>query len=442
MAEAEVLSRAPMYSPSEHFEPGLKILSNDAFETAKRQPVVRNDASDSTDYSPADKSNPDLEASHNDASEMTKRQKWQERVRGDASDSTDYSTAAALVDKRKAAYQAESHLNSQTNTKEAGPWPSRSQLPLLMSWWPEPEIRLFQATTRNTTSTNTMAITGNTRLKPTSKHPSILKQLENRVEGFLFGVPRPGASKESYNGLWIAENPNAGVKASAPIPHSSPEISDTLYHVVLTSSHLEHDVNSVVQAVRICGTYSSLPTAKAFAHRCLFDAGYEQEWFTTFKTQHGGELVDRKEGIIVDAIGPGGEEFTVTIVKISNVFELKASAGHRVETPLYHVVQTVVHFREDESGQTRDTRIMGSYPRYDEARKVAHSVLLWWEKDIDTNTYAEYEEAGPGELDCGYGENVVVHAVGQNGENFLVSVLKGQGLEAERVMGAASAMRA
>jgi hypothetical protein len=30
----------------------------------------------------------------------------------------------------------------------------------------------------------------------------------------------------------------------------------------------------------------------------------------------------------------------------------------------------------------------------------------------------------PRELDCGYGENVVVHAVGQNGENYLVSVLK------------------
>ena len=67
--------------------------------------------------------------------------------------------------------------------------------------------------------------------------------------------------------------------------------------------------------------------------------------------------------------------------------------------------------------------------------------MLWWDDGISRNTYAQYHEAGPGELDCGYGENVMVHAIGQNGENFVVSVLRGCAMESERVSEAARAMR-
>jgi len=53
----------------------------------------------------------------------------------------------------------------------------------------------------------------------------------------------------------------------------------------------------------------------------------------------------------------------------------------------------------------------------------------------------QYEKADQGELDCGYGENAVVHAVGENGSHYLVSILKGEELEAERVSETGLAMR-
>ena len=66
--------------------------------------------------------------------------------------------------------------------------------------------------------------------------------------------------------------------------------------------------------------------------------------------------------------------------------------------------------------------------------------ITWLEEVIDRDIYAQYEEAAPGELDCGSGENVVVHVVGDNGSNYLVSILKSEELEAEKVSEAASAM--
>ena len=104
-------------------------------------------------------------------------------------------------------------------------------------------------------------------------------------------------------------------------------------------------------------------------------------------------------------------------------------------------MQTIVHYRDDESGQTRNTSIQGSFLTYGPGREIAHSLFLWFEEGFDKDTYLQHEEAKPAELDCGYGENVVVHAVGQNEENFLVSVLAGQEMETERVAEAVANMR-
>lgn len=288
--------------------------------------------------------------------------------------------------------------------------------PSLMSWWPMPETSGYSQAFKNEETPPK---------KAEKKEDSLFRRLEHRLGGLVFGA----GEHQHSNGKMQP----SGTKDIAE--------ANSLFNVVLTLTHMQKDVDMNLQGVRICGTYDSLPAAKGFAHRCLFDAGYEQEWFTTFETQHEGILIDHKQNEIVRAIGPGGEEFIVNISTIPNVFELKSNDAGRVETPLYHVVQTIVHYRADESGQTRETTIQGSFKTFEEARKVALSTLLWWEDGISRNTYAQYDEAGPGELDCGYGENVLVHAIGQNGENFVVSVLKGDAMEAERVSEAAGAMR-
>jgi len=277
-----------------------------------------------------------------------------------------------------------------------------------------------------------------TRPKP-QRQPSIFKKLESRLVGFVHGHHNKTASP---GGDTDTEIRHALSKAPKPLLLHSNE-SNSLFHVILTTSHLEKDVNSQIQGVRICGTFDSLPAAKAFAHRCLFDQGYEQDWFTTFRTQHDLQLVDHKEDKIVEATGPAGEVFTVNISTVPNSFGLKSKGdGKGITVPLFHVVQTIVHYEADESGQTRDTTIQGSYTSYERAREVAHKLLLWFEDGIDKSTYVQYEEAAEGETDCGYGENVIVHAVGEQGSNYLVSILKGEELESVRVAEAAEIMRA
>jgi hypothetical protein len=60
-------------------------------------------------------------------------------------------------------------------------------------------------------------------------------------------------------------------------------------------------------------------------------------------------------------------------------------------------------------------------------------LLLSEEDGINTSSYQEYIEAGAGERDCEFGENVVVHAIGSNEENYFVSIVTDQELESVRL---------
>jgi len=221
---------------------------------------------------------------------------------------------------------------------------------------------------------------------------------------------------------------------------------DNLYHVLFTVSHIQKDVNSEIEKVRVCGTFTTLKAAKDAAHKTLFDAGYEKEWFTEFDTNqeefitHG---IKRRTGLCVLAKAPDGTIFRVSVATTPNDQHFQGSADdHKVHFDLYHIIQTNVLYSEDDSGEARETNVEGSFTSYEQARKFASQILLVPEDGVTKDSFAEYDEAEPNEKDCGYGENVVVHAVGQNGENILVSVLKGQEMEAVRLAEAAMRMRA
>ena len=64
---------------------------------------------------------------------------------------------------------------------------------------------------------------------------------------------------------------------------------------------------------------------------------------------------------------------------------------------------------------------------------AVHGMLLSPENGISKESFAYYCEAGPDESDCGYGENVIVHATSDYGMNYLVIVIKSQELEAVTV---------
>lgn len=303
-----------------------------------------------------------------------------------------------------------------------------------MSWWPAPdqdsniEMDLFGKMEDEQFSSVKQGEAGD-------QDESILGRVEDGVWRLLFGAPKHEVAKKNSEGTNV-ENSTAAAAVS-----DSAVAPENVYHIVLTSSHFKKDVNSTVQGVRVCGSYTSLPAAKDAAHRALFDAGYEREWFTNFESQHGSDDISQQKGVVVQAVGPDGEIFTVSIDITPNLFHLQANDEGKIASPLYHVVQTVVYYIDDSSGQKRDTSIQGSFLTYDEARKAALSVLLSEEDGVGKDSYAEYDEAAPDELDCGYGENVIVHAAGQTGDNFLVSVLKSHELESVRIMDAARNMR-
>ncbi|KFY96036.1 hypothetical protein V500_02598 [Pseudogymnoascus sp. VKM F-4518 (FW-2643)] len=205
---------------------------------------------------------------------------------------------------------------------------------------------------------------------------------------------------------------------------------ENLYHIVLTTSHIQKDPNSVIEKIRIAGTYRTPETAKAAAHSCLFDAGYEREWFSQYEVDPAAlesYRIHQRLGLVVLAVASDGTTFRVSISTTPNIDHLTTDhEDGRIATDLYYVVQTNIDYANGDEGQRRDINIEGIFTTNDKAQAFAQSVLLSEEDGITKESFAEYNEASDNEGDCGFEENVVIHAVGINGENYLISVIKGQ----------------
>ncbi|KAJ5453916.1 uncharacterized protein N7458_004872 [Penicillium daleae] len=176
---------------------------------------------------------------------------------------------------------------------------------------------------------------------------------------------------------------------------------------------------------------------KDAAHRGLFDSGYEREWFSTFETKpEAMEELAASEGtgLAVYAVAWDGTKFRLRVSTSPNDLELTTdSKDGRVVIPLYYVVQTNVPYCTHERKPTHDTHIEEVFKSYIDARKFASTLLLSEKDRIKASSYQEYTEADINERDCELGENVVVHAVGGNEENYFVSVVTGQELESVRL---------
>jgi hypothetical protein len=237
-----------------------------------------------------------------------------------------------------------------------------------------------------------------------------------------------------------------------PIPELSPQ---DLYHILSIRSHIEHDPQSEVQKVCVCGTFTSLAAAKAAAHRTLFDASYERDWFRVFdaKPDHlaangDGDEWTHGDGVIVYAVAPGGEIFIVQIsttadsVGVGDGTTVTVKDG-RVQKELYYLVQTIIFYDLDASGDKRETSVQGVFDTYAAARRAAETFLIDEEEGLSKREWPQYDELKAGEVEGEYGPNVIVHAIGFNGQNVMLSVLKGQPVEkGEDIMEAAMRIRA
>lgn len=245
----------------------------------------------------------------------------------------------------------------------------------------------------------------------------------------------------------------------APLKQPGSDL-ENLYHVVLISSNIKHDPTPEIQHVRVCGTFTSLKAAKAVAHSCLFDLGYEREWFSKFDTHHashadasaaanGDTAWPYRDGVIVHAVAPDGDTFEVRIDTTLNSHGWREDEDDETKpgttpmpTPLYYVLQTTIFYEKDAGGLGRESNVVEACDTEQQARMMAQRLLTPGGKaDAQSGDWELYETLPASENDWEHGENVVVHAVGKGGENILMSVLKEQELEPVRVGRAAARMR-
>jgi hypothetical protein len=197
--------------------------------------------------------------------------------------------------------------------------------------------------------------------------------------------------------------------------------ADMLYHVVRTITDIPNDPKGASQAVAIRGTFTELAAAKAAAKTALVDEGYETGLFDVYNVKDGSGTWNHPDALVVFAQVTDGETLTVAIETTPNAAGLAGNKEGKAEGALFHIVQTTIHYNLDRSGGKRETSIEGTFKDFEEAKEKALLVLL--DEDVEKKDYVEWDEFTDQE-DWAFGEDVVVHAVGVAGENYLVAVMK------------------
>jgi hypothetical protein len=197
---------------------------------------------------------------------------------------------------------------------------------------------------------------------------------------------------------------------------------DLLYHIKCEIIDYHEDKSGATRTTNIHGTYTSLPAAKAAARASLKTAGYLPSDFEVYEEKTDPETWKYSDGVFVYAKAPAGQEFRVRLDVKPNVLGLKANNGDAVEEHLHYVLQTIIDYSKDRTGGIQTTEIEGVYLGRKEANHAAYNVLLDEAEGVTKESFAEYERRDEWKDDWPYGEDVMVHAVGKNGENFKVEV--------------------
>jgi len=197
--------------------------------------------------------------------------------------------------------------------------------------------------------------------------------------------------------------------------------SEMLYHIKRAITNITNDPKGATQSVAIRGTYTDLAAAKAAARTALLDEGYEKAMFEVYDVKDGSGTWNHPDALVVFAKVTDGETLTVALETTPNDAGLEGNAEEKVEGPLFHVLQTTIHYNLDRSGGKRETSLEGSFKGYEEAKEKALKSLL--DEDVTRKDFAEYDEFS-GQDDWAFGEDVLVHAVAVGGENYLVAVVK------------------
>jgi hypothetical protein len=197
---------------------------------------------------------------------------------------------------------------------------------------------------------------------------------------------------------------------------------DLLYHVVCEVIDYHKDKSGATRTTEVFGTYTSLLAAKSAARSCLKMLGYLPEEFSTYREKINPETWSYGDGVFIYAKAPAGQEFSVRVDTKPNENGFKGTEHGKVEGHLCYVLQTKIDYNDDRIGGKQTTEVEGVYRIRKDALDAAYTVLLDDAEGITKESFAEYDEQDMKNNDWPYGEEILVHAVGQNGDNFLVAV--------------------
>ena len=86
----------------------------------------------------------------------------------------------------------------------------------------------------------------------------------------------------------------------------------------------------------------------------------------------------------------------------------------------FAVLQTTINYNNDRIGGIQTTEVEGVYPTRKAAVDAAKSALL--DEEVTEESFAEYDVKDAEKNEWPYGDDVLIHAVAETGENFKISV--------------------
>lgn len=237
----------------------------------------------------------------------------------------------------------------------------------------------------------------------------------------------------------------------SPPPKPTPTISPYLYHTTLTSITSNPSTQGTTLTTYVLGTHTTLSAAHPFSLSALPRLGYHSSDFSAYHTQpdhtpssswkYGPSVTVYTAPLATKASSGSGSDtppphFIISIARTPNSLSLAENAAdHTVLLPrtsspspreLHYVLHTKTDYRNIGDGSEpppplgqdgyQAVDVEGCYTSRGDALKAAKGVL----KGMEGRT--QFDEQGKGEGYWPFGEDTVVHAVGDMGEMYAVSV--------------------
>ncbi|RSL81334.1 hypothetical protein CDV31_017045 [Fusarium ambrosium] len=196
--------------------------------------------------------------------------------------------------------------------------------------------------------------------------------------------------------------------------------SDLLYHTTLTVIDYREDPSGAKHSAYVLATHASIEAAKTFARDALHLLKYEPDDFEEYSVYSSSHEWKHGDGVVVYARAPAGQVFQIGVRTTPNNESLLANPNGTVVLPkgadvLHYVVQTTVDYNKDRTGCAQEADIQGSYVLRADALAAAKSCLAQ-ENLVEYDLWDEFKDEWP------FGEDVVVHAVSETGQNHTVAV--------------------